>query len=68
MQDYVETTCEPREPNEDISEWMQTVQRAILVNHTLRSPECKHGKCDLKLPLPDENGFLGQEPVEREAA
>ncbi len=40
-----------RRPMEDIIAWLTDVQETLGNNHSLISPLCKSGQCDLKIPL-----------------
>ena len=44
-----------RGEHEDISAWIKIVQERVGRRHSYLSPNCREGKCDLAIPLPEQD-------------
>jgi C4-type Zn-finger protein len=50
-------TVAHRKQGEDIALWVEKVAQWVANDHLARSPKCTARKCDLKIPLPAEEGI-----------
>jgi hypothetical protein len=50
--------------DEDVIAWLEGVKPKIAADHVRRSPHCRAGACDLKIPMGDDGSRVG-DPVKR---
>jgi hypothetical protein len=52
-----------RSPDENIVDWMHSVQKAVGLDHMRASPTCRALHCDLKIPIASKKEALIGEAV-----
>lgn len=56
----VEVGVRYRKPGEDVVSWMEdVVMEAVTNDHDRRSPDCPSEKCELQVPHPEGQAYVG---------
>jgi hypothetical protein len=50
----------PERGDEDVVKWLDRVRAFIGADHASRSPHCRSGACDLKIPVPAGTEKVGK--------